>query len=372
MSRDLMTMMRQEWLQSFVRMGTFALASLLLVTLASSAQAQTFDQAVQNACTANIGVCQGIPGASSGSTTTLTRESSPVEERKVQRLIGPINLFISGEYERFNKDVTKFEPGYKTDTGRAAIGADYSFSDSVLIGAAFKYVRDDGQFDAGGHFNTDSYGPLIHVNFVPVPKFFVDTAFDYTRKNYFISRVVSLNAVRGALAGDPDGNEYKVGVNSGYDFNFQNITIGPRVGLNYRRTEIDGYRERTRNSALSGIELLYNSQHENSLTSPLGLYGSIAISTGFGILVPQTTLEYVHEFLDPQRRIKFRLAQAPNATGSPFSFQNDPPDRNYFNLGAGIVAVLPHGVLPFLNYRALVGYKNQSSHIATVGLRMEF
>jgi hypothetical protein len=64
------------------------------------------------------------------------------------------------------------------------------------------------------------------------------------------------------------------------------------------------------------------------------------------------------------------LAKDPDA--GKFRFQNDPPDRNYFNLGAGIVAVLPHGFSPFLNYRALVGYKDQSSHIGTAGVRIEF
>ena len=374
MSRNLMKFARQEWLKSFIRVGKLALATLLLLALASPAQAQTFDQAVAAACTASDlasnFVCSGTPGPSSGSTTALSRESSPVEERKVQRLVGSLSLFLSGEYERFDKNVTKFEPGYKTDTGRATIGADYSFNnDRFVIGGAFKYARDDGNFKGGGRFDTDSYGPLLYANFVPAPKFFIDAAAGYTRKNYFISRAASVNVTTGTLAGDTDGNEFKVGMNSGYDFNFQNITIGPRLGLHYKRTNIDGYRERG-STGLTGLELVYDSQSENSLTSVLGFYGSVAISTGFGVLVPQTTVEYVHEFQDPQRRIRFGLAGDP--TVGKFSFQNDPPDRNYFNLGVGIAAVLPHGFSPFVNYRALVGYKDQSSHAVTAGLRVKF
>jgi uncharacterized protein YhjY with autotransporter beta-barrel domain len=386
MSRNLMTVGRQKWFKSLIRMGEFALATLFLVVLASPAQTQTFDQAVANAlgngggpaCVNASGnlfnnICNpgGTPGASGGSTTTLSRESSPVEERKVQRLIGPLNLFFSGEYERFDKDVTKFEPGYKTNTGRATLGADYSFSDSFLVGGAFKYARDDGHFNAGGRFNTDSYGPLLHANFVPAPNSFIDAATGYARKNYFISRAVSFTQgggtiISGAPAGNTDGNEFKVGVNGGYDFSFQSITIGPRLGLHYRHTEIDGYRER----GVTGLELVYDSQRENSLTSVLGAYGSVAISTSFGVLVPQTTLEYVHEFQDPQRRITFRFAE--DQARVPFRFQNDPPDRNYFNLGLGVVAVLPHGISPFLNYRALVGYNNESSYLVTAGVRIEF
>jgi outer membrane lipase/esterase len=166
--------------------------------------------------------------------------------------------------------------------------------------------------------------------------------------------------------GDTDGDEFNVEVKGGYNHRFENITVGPRLGLNYRRTEIDGFQER----GGSVLNLIYNSQHENSLTSVLGMFGSVAINTGFGVLIPQTTLEYVHEFLDPQRKITFRFRDDLNRT--PFRFQNDPPDRNYFNLGAGILAQLPHGFAPFLNYRALVGYKDQLSHTVSAGLRIEF
>jgi outer membrane autotransporter protein len=176
----------------------------------------------------------------------------------------------------------------------------------------------------------------------------------------------NINVFTGNTAADTDGNEFKVGVNGGYDFSFDNITVGPRLGLHYKHTRIDGYRERGN----SGLELVYASQTENSLTGVLGMYGSIAISTAFGVLVPQTTIEYVHEFKDDQRRIKFHFADDLNRNR--FRFENDPPDRNYFNLGVGIVAVLPHGFSPFINYRALVGYNEQSSHAVTAGLRVEF
>ena len=417
MKRNFTTFERQKWRKSIIRATELALTTILLLAFAAPAQAQIFDQVISNAVqpfncpginsTGNLDarICNpsangGSPGASGGSTTSLSRESAPIEEeRKVQRKIGPINLYISGEYERFDKDVTKFEPGYKTNTGRALIGADYSFGDRVVLGGAFKYSHDNGKFDSAappapgvslprGRFNTDSYGGLLHASFVPAPQSFIDTSFAYTRKNYFISRGVAViggnfDAI-GTADGNTDGNEFKVEVNGGYNFSFQNITVGPRLGLNYKRTEIDGFRERGRNVVElgtppstppgtppgTGLELVYNSQHENSLTSVLGLYGSVAISTGLGVLIPQTTLEYVHEFQDPQRVITFRFAEDLNR--NTFRFQNDPPDRNYFNLGAGVVLQLARGIAPFINYRALVGYNEQRSHTVTAGVRVEF
>ena len=359
----------KKWLNSYVRMGAPALATLLLVALPSSGHAQTFDQAVLTNCAAFTLVCSpGTIVSSSGWPTALTRETSPVEERKVQRLVGSLSVFLTGEYEHFDKNLTTFEPAYKTNTGRVTIGGDYAFNDHrLVVGGAFTYTNINGNFNSGGRLETGSYSPLLYVSFVPAPKFFVDAAAGYGRQNYFLSRTIFQNgSVLGTAAGNTDGNVFNIGVNSGYDFNFQSITVGPRFGLDYKRTEIAGYRER----GDTVLNLIYNRQTENSLTSVLGLYGSIAISTSFGVLVPQTIVKYVHEFEDPQRRINFRFVDNPAA--GPFSFQNDPPDRNYFDLGVGIVAVLPHELQPFINYRALLGYNNQSSHIVTAGLRVAF
>jgi outer membrane autotransporter protein len=373
---------------AIILIGGLAFNIVLLIALARSVQAQTFNQAINTALTnPPLGACDprinpvpggnlsnlcgqnASPGGSNASTTALSNEISAIEERKIERVVGPFNVFMSGEYERFRKNVTTFEPGYKSDSWRVAVGSDYSFNPQFLAGALFNYGNDNGNFDSGGRFDTDSYGFQLFANFAPTTTVFISTALGYTRKNYFASRIAINNAgprIVGAAAGDTDGNEVNADVKGGYDFRFNNITIGPRLGLNYKYTGIDGYRERGN----TGLELRYNSQNVNSLHSTIGMFGSIAISTSFGVLVPQTSLEYKHEFLDPQRKIHFSFAEDQNSTL--FRFQNDPPDRNYFNLGAGVVLQLARGIAPFINYRALVGYKEQRSHIATAGVRVEF
>ena len=356
---------RQTCRKVFIRVGRFVMANLLLVMLTLPAQAQTFDQAV-------TGAAVGCPDVtSSGSTGALSRAISPVEKQKSRRLIGPLSLFISSEYERSEKDRTTFEKGHTTDTWRTALGADYSFNERVVFGGALNVTNAKGDFQSGGRFDTDSYGLLLHANFVPAPKFFFDAAAGYTRNNHSVSRIVSCtNILLGPVEGDTEGDTLTVGVNGGYDFAFQNITIGPRFGLHYKPTKIDGYSER----GSTGMELVYDNQTEKSLTSVLGMYGSMAISTRFGVLIPQTTLEHVHEFKDNQRTTGLGFSENTNTrfrTDARFGFQNDSPDRNYFNLGAGVVAVLPNGFSPFINYRTLLGYQARSSYGIAAGLRIE-
>jgi outer membrane lipase/esterase len=301
-----------------------------------------------------------------------------------------LGLFVSAEYEAFDKDVTRFESGYSSDKASGTVGVDYSFTRWATAGIAFNYSSISGSYaQHGGDFDTESVGGLLYATFLPLPRFFVDVVGGYARKNYTTDRAVSyantfnvgdVLTSNGTASGETDGNEYRAGVNLGYDFNFDRVTVGPRLGVNYRYTTIDGFTEKGKGAVIcnptcqptsgTGLELAYDGQDESSLTTVAGLFASLSFSTSFGVVVPQATFEYVHEFADNQRTIHFSFAE--DFAHKKFRFQNDPPDRDYFNAGAGVVFVLPGGFTPFVNYRALLGYKDQSSHTVTAGLRFAF
>jgi hypothetical protein len=76
--------------------------------------------------------------------------------------------------------------------------------------------------------------------------------------------------------------------------------------------------------------------------------------------------EYVHEFLNDRRTV-----HATAIDGSAVSFVTDPPDRDYFNVGGGVVFVLPDGISPFLNYTAEVANRFEEVHTVTAGVRLE-
>ena len=296
---------------------------------------------------------------------------APEAEEPLGRTVG---LWGAGLYEAFDKNVTTFEPGYDSHKWGFTIGADYPFSERFIAGLAFNYSSEGGDFDnAGGDFTTTSYGGLLYASVLPAPNFFIDAYFEYARKDYSIDRRVSTDVdgieISGIAAGETNGPEYKVGVNTGYDFFLTNVTIGPRFGFNYKHIDIDAFAERS-DPLPTGLELAYDSQSVTSLTTNLGVFASVAISTGWGVLLPQVAAEWVHEFKDPQRTITFRFVQ--DLAGTPFVFQNDRPDRDYGNVGAGVVAVLPHGFVPFVSYVAQVGYTDQFKQTVAFGLRKEF
>lgn len=331
-----------------------------------------------------VPICQVGGGGVASASATATAETRGADVSQAYRRLRQrqgaasadsdatrgFSLFASADYQKFDKDTTRFETGFDRDTAGATIGADYLFSNGFVLGAAVSYAHEFGHFDGGGGFDHDAYGVLVYSSSVPIPNMFVDVAAGYTRKDYSFDRranaTVNVLTVSGATSGDTDGNEFGVGINTGYDVLLGRFTVGPRIGITYRETTIDGYRE----SGHTGLELVYDNQNIQSLTTTAGLFGSVALSTGFGVIVPQATADYVHEFLDDQRSVGFRLAK--DLGQRRFLYQTDPPDRDYVNLGVGVSMVLPNGLQPFLNFRELVAYRDRSSHTVTLGLRIPF
>ena len=57
---------------------------------------------------------------------------------------------------------------------------------------------------------------------------------------------------------------------------------------------------------------------------------------------------------------------------SRFTVGFDGPDRNYFNLGVGLAATLPNGWSAFGNFETVAGLRDTTSHVVTLGGRLEF
>jgi outer membrane autotransporter protein len=396
--------------------GAAVVLGLVSAALPAQAQKVGLGQAVSNALgnsCAGLGpnpnpylgpqltaFCDFTPGAgtagasaSSGSFSVESRQSGTDEERRIlQRLkdrrdkereggasadaMRGLSFFVAGDYQSFGKETTPIEAGYDRETWGATVGADYSFSGRGVLGLALTYNHAKGWYDVGGGgFDIDTYGATLYGSVLPVKNLFVDGYVGYNRKDYDSDRRVNINiphggsssiGVAGAALGSTDGDEFKAGINAGYDFIIRNLTIGPRVGVNFRDTSIAGFTEH----GSTGTELVFARQNQTSLTSVLGVYSSLAISTGVGVVIPQVTAEYVHEFENDQKAYRFRFAQ--DAGGTTFRYVLDGPDRDYFNVGAGVVVVLPSGFAPFLNYRELLGYRHQTNHTVTAGVRFAF
>jgi outer membrane lipase/esterase len=170
---------------------------------------------------------------------------------------------------------------------------------------------------------------------------------------------------------ETDGTRYSFSLSTGYDFTTRGFTFGPYGRLSYLKADIDGFQERIDNTNDGfGLSLAINDQNVESLTWALGGQASYAISTGVGVLVPQLRFEWEHEFLDIQHRITARFVSDPANT--PILLDTDNPDRDYFNLGAGLSAVFQRGVSAFVYYETVLALRDVTAHQVAVGIRLAF
>lgn len=288
-----------------------------------------------------------------------------------------LGFFASGLVEKMDRNIGVFEDGYKSNVYGFTVGTDYRLSRQSTVGAAFSYANTNGDFRNGGDFSTNAYTATFFGSYYPTDRSFLQLNGSITANDFKVARATNLvldpggglpvNTIAGTSSSSSRGNIFRIGALGGYDYPLGRFTVGPRAGFNYARTSISDYREQ----GSTGLELAYDPQQVESFQSVVGLQGSASISTPIGVFIPQGNFDYIHEFENSQRAINVHFVEDLRSTPFRFTFQNDRPVRNYFYLGTGLVAILPGGVQPFVNFRAMVGNSQFTNYIGTFGVRVE-
>ena len=170
----------------------------------------------------------------------------------------------------------------------------------------------------------------------------------------------------GRTSADYDENQYSATVLAGYDHPIDNFTIGPRLGFAYGYSQIDSFKEKGK----TGAELRYSGLNQTSVQTSLGAAATVAIAIPYGVLRPQASVVWVHEYANDARHIDARFVEAP---GSPtFTFQREPPARHWANIALGVSASLLNGMQPLVQFQTVQGNENFVSYCGTTGLRFSF
>lgn len=316
-----------------------------------------------------------------------TGELVPEPDNRIE--MGPLSLLINGRATWFDRDRddSDAERGYDGDSWGIELGFDYRATDQLILGAFVAYDQENSDFDedeAGVNFtpagnsgqsDADYYTVSLFGSYNLSDRAYLEGSVGYGWTSYTLKRnVVFQESTRTTpqtnvkTKGDPDGNEYWASIGAGYDFSRNALSFGPYVRASYARSEIDSYTEKDQSS--SGLQMEIDDNNRNSITTDLGFRASYAVSTNWGVLIPQASFEYEHEF--DQDAVDSKSAYALDASNTIYSIEGDDPDRDYFNLGAGLIGVLSNGMMTFVEYRGVVGYDDLTRHTVSAGLRIEF
>jgi len=290
---------------------------------------------------------------------------------------GKFSTFLTAGATGLRHRENQFEEGYNATIPSVTAGGAYLITDTLETGLAFNYSNSKGDYNSGGGFNVDSYSPLLYINYLPFENAYANLALGYTRQNQTNNRIAVANKIPNGLGndnisfrrntrGNVNANQYDLNFLTGYDHPVENFSFGPRLGVDVRQWEIDSYHE----SSQTGLELSYNSQYQTSIQSSLGLAASFAHSTAYGVMVPQLSASWVHEYSNNSRTIRSQFVQAPESPT--FNFQTERPARNWAVIELGISFVMKEGLQAFANFSTVQGNRNFESYGGSLGMRLDW
>ncbi|MFL6599863.1 MAG: autotransporter domain-containing protein [Steroidobacteraceae bacterium] len=281
-------------------------------------------------------------------------------------------IFVTANLRMGDRQASDRESASDLRSHGVTVGLDYRFTDNLVAGGAFGYARAKSEFAAPeARLDSKNVTVMLYGSYY-VGDGYLDFMASHGKLDYdsrrhilFASSVVTATngEVDRTAIGATGGRQNAVSANSGYDWHWRGLSVGPLVSLSYVSVDIDGFQE----SGAEGLDLLFDSQHGESFTLKTGGHASYALNTRVGVLIPHVQAASVHEFASTARAITGRF-QADVASG--FSILTDDPDRNYFNWSAGMSAQFPFGIAGFVDYQAMAGLTRTTMHDISAGLRM--
>jgi len=281
-------------------------------------------------------------------------------------------LFVTANLRMGDRQASDRESASDLRSHGVTVGLDYRFTDNLVAGGAFGYARAKSEFAApearleSRNLTMMLYGSwYVGDGYLDFMASHGKLDYDSSRHILFASSVVTATngQVDRTAIGATGGRQNAVSANTGYDWHWRGLSVGPVVSLSYVSVNIDGFEE----SGAEGLDLLLDAQHGESFTLKTGGHASYALNTGVGVFIPHVQASSVHEFASTARAITGRF-QADAVSG--FSILTDDPDRDYFNWSAGVSAQFPFGIAAFVDYQAMAGLTRTTMHDTSAGLRM--
>lgn len=291
-------------------------------------------------------------------------------------------FFATGTIGRGERDPDTYDLGYEYDSYDITAGVDYRLTDSWILGAALGFNSNNTDLpDGRGGMDAKGWTVSGYASYFNASAWYADAVLGMGRNNFDLER--SINYSIDGLAGgrtlvdqiasaSPDADRTSLSLSVGRDFNRGAWTFGPYLRATYSRIDFDAYTETMSSpgAAGSGLAMAVDGRELKSLQGVVGGKISHAISTSWGILLPNAQIEWVNEFEDDPELLVTRFAFDPTQT--PILVESDRIDNSYFNLGVGLSGVFASGRSAYVYYERVAGQDRVSSDSLAIGVRIEF
>lgn len=338
---------------------------------------------------ANDGVRHPLPGFAG--IAAIKQRGGAAGDDDISEDVSRVGIFINGIYSDGEKDETDRSTGFDFSSTGYTVGVDYLVDLNTVVGVALGYGSSDTDFSRnGGSLDTDTTTISVYGTRFINDSWFLDGVIGYGTSDYTSKRNFDYTArgvtVNQTATGSPEANQLLISVGAGKSINKQSVDIDLTGRLNYLDATIDRFAESINGGSAPGFGLAIeiDDQDITSFTSDLSVRVSKAISKNFGVLIPQVSLAWLHEFDDGEDSLRGRFVNDPfsvdfsqsglNTNGivpTIFEVPLDDSDSDYGRLGVGVNVLLSHGLSINFQANKLLGLEDIDLEYYVLGIRKD-
>jgi len=302
--------------------------------------------------------------------SAYTKYSNPTESGGLfeQRFSG----FLTGNIISSDQSETFTEAGFESSTKQYTLGGDYRYDNKTFIGIAYSSVSGDVDMSGGrGQLDNNAKTYIMYANYNYNKHWFSNATFSYGNRDFEMKRAVNFNlnnnSTTAIALSNPSSGYYGLSIGGGYDKPYDNgHNLTYLTNLNFTRTSIDAFTE----TNAGGYNISVGEQTIQSIQLDIGAEWRQAISTSYGVVIPQISISWTKEFGNKSDAINARYETDP--TDTTLSFDTGNSDQSYVNLVLGASIVMPRGLSAFLQYESQQFVDDYQQYMLSIGVRKEF
>lgn len=272
----------------------------------------------------------------------------------------PWSAFVSGDIAWGN---AQGSPGFDVNNYVIMAGADYTLNPNFLLGGAIAYSTGSQRSNL-----STAEANSVSFNLYGVGQYstggYTTGFLGYGFDNFNSRRTILIPGFNREATGSTSGNQFNVGVETGWVFSEGGFFLQPSLGLRHTSNRVNGYTE-TGAGTLSTVVDNYNT---NSTIANLGFDVAYPIATGDRYILPFVGLGLNHRLGYSAPVVTARFVGGTTSFVVPVA----DVDRTWFDLSAGVSADLSRNTVGQIIFRTDLGRFDSNISNFSLNLRHNF
>jgi outer membrane lipase/esterase len=239
------------------------------------------------------------------------------------RVTNKFDAWVSYDYGKRDLTGTFLSGDNKLNT--IAVGGDAKVTPNLLVGVAFNYTEDKGDFGGGtGGYKLRETSLTAYAGY-EINRWWVAGTLGFGNLDYNdVHRDITLGALTRRESGSTNGSHIMYSALGGYWFNYSTLLHGPYARLSWQDITVHQFSE----AGSDSTALTFGEQKRKSLITSLGWH----VTGQLGTLRPYARVTWDHESKDDDRTV----SATPIGLSTTYTMPVLKPDNSYANFVLGL------------------------------------